>query len=94
MHNYCTATCYTLSEESTLQTFHQIDIPKLGFSHEHVLHAILGLSAMHLAHFRPMMTQTRFQSFALRKSSIAVLNVTKAMSWRSGIHGALSNQSS
>jgi hypothetical protein len=53
MHNYTTATCYTLSEDPALQTFHQIDIPKMGFEHKPVLHVILGLSAMHLAHFRP-----------------------------------------
>ncbi|KAL6915155.1 hypothetical protein ACHAP8_005794 [Fusarium lateritium] len=29
------------------------NVPKLGFSHPYVLHALLALSASHLAHFRP-----------------------------------------
>jgi hypothetical protein len=53
MRNYSTATCYTFSDDPIVQTFHQIDVPKGGFAHSHVLHVILGASAMHLAHFRP-----------------------------------------
>lgn len=53
MHNYSTSTCFTFSDDPVLQNFYQLDIPKIGFSHEHVLHLLLSLSALHLARFRP-----------------------------------------
>jgi hypothetical protein len=53
MHNYSTATCFSLGDDPTLQTFYQVDVPKIGFSYPHVLHLLLGLSAMHMSRFRP-----------------------------------------
>jgi hypothetical protein len=51
MHNYTTTTCISLSKNSTLQTFMQVTIPQIGFGNPHVLHMVLGLSAIHLARF-------------------------------------------
>ena len=53
MHNYTTATCFSLSDNPTLQTFMQVNVPKMGFEHKHILHLILSLSALHLARFKP-----------------------------------------
>jgi hypothetical protein len=53
MHNYTIMTCFSISDEVVLQTFYQQVAPKLGFSHIHVLHLLLGLSALHLSRFRP-----------------------------------------
>jgi hypothetical protein len=53
MHNYSTATCFTLSDNPMLQSFSQLDLPNIGFSQEHVLRLILSLSAIHLSRFRP-----------------------------------------
>jgi hypothetical protein len=53
MHNYSTITCFSLAEDPALHTFYQVDVPKIGFSHTHVLHLLLSISAMHLSRFRP-----------------------------------------
>jgi hypothetical protein len=53
MHSYCTITCFSFATDPALQSFYQLDIPKVGFAHLHVLHLILAISAMHLSRFRP-----------------------------------------
>ncbi|KAF2800355.1 hypothetical protein K505DRAFT_228934 [Melanomma pulvis-pyrius CBS 109.77] len=53
MHNYTTTTCISISDNPIMQTFMQTNIPRIGFANEHVLHMILGLSALHLARFNP-----------------------------------------
>jgi hypothetical protein len=57
MHNYTTTTCISLSKNSTIQTFMQVNIPQIGFSNPHVLHMVLGLSALHLARYNPTREQ-------------------------------------
>lgn len=52
LHNYQTLTCNTLSALPEMQTFMRIDVPRLGFKHPFVLHCVLALSALHLAHFK------------------------------------------
>ncbi|KAF2002450.1 hypothetical protein P154DRAFT_618522 [Amniculicola lignicola CBS 123094] len=58
MHHWSTSTSCTLSEEPTLQTFMQVTVPHIAFGHEHVLHMILAISALHLSRLRP--DQERF----------------------------------
>jgi len=52
MHNYCTSTSFTASDNPALQRFIQINVPQIGFTHTLVLHIILAISALHLAHFK------------------------------------------
>lgn len=52
LHNYSTSTAYTISNVTDMQSFYRVNVPQLGFSHPFVLHAIMALSARHLAHFR------------------------------------------
>lgn len=53
MHNYITSTCISLSSNPIMQTFMQINIPRIGFANPHVLHMVLGISALHMARFNP-----------------------------------------
>jgi hypothetical protein len=52
--HFCTETYRTLnSEESDLAGW-QIAAPRLGLQHPYLMHAILAMSAAHLAHLRPL----------------------------------------
>jgi Fungal specific transcription factor domain len=51
MHNYTTSTCFSLFDPE-MQTFMQTTVPQMGFEHKHILHLILAVSALHLAHFK------------------------------------------
>lgn len=52
LHNYDTSTAYTLESIPALQTFLRLTVPRMAFSHPFLLHAILAISALHLAHFK------------------------------------------
>lgn len=52
LHNYDTSTAYTLATIPALQTFLRLNLPRIAFSHPFLLHGILGISALHLAHFK------------------------------------------
>lgn len=52
LHNWSTSTAYTISNVPDMHDFYRINVPQMGFSYPFVLHAIMALSARHLAHFR------------------------------------------
>ena len=52
LHNYDTSTSYTMATIPALQTFLRLNVPRIAFSHPFLLHGILGISALHLAHFK------------------------------------------
>jgi hypothetical protein len=52
LHNYSTSTCMTIATTPSVQTYMRINVPRMGFSHPLVLHAVLAISALHLAHFK------------------------------------------
>lgn len=53
LHNFTTSTSFTLNNEPTLKTLWRINVVQVAFGYEFVMNAILALSALHLAHFRP-----------------------------------------
>ncbi|KXH28936.1 hypothetical protein CSIM01_13338 [Colletotrichum simmondsii] len=53
LHHYNTSTYSTLSSDPAMRNYFLESVPRLGFSHPYVLHALLALSASHVAHFRP-----------------------------------------
>ncbi len=55
-HHYSTSTCHTLATVKSVEKLWQIDIPKLAFSNDFLMHGILATSACHLAHLRPEAT--------------------------------------
>lgn len=52
LHHYDTSTAYTLESIPALQTFLRLSVPRMAFSHPFLLHALLAVSALHLAHFK------------------------------------------
>ncbi|KAF9890221.1 hypothetical protein FE257_006133 [Aspergillus nanangensis] len=53
LHHYTTSTCYTLSRAPAVQAIWRDEAPRVGFSMPFVLHALLAISALHLARSNP-----------------------------------------
>ena len=56
MHHYMTHTKYILTEHHDLDYIHQIwqvEMPKVAFASDYVMHALLGFSALHKAQLEP-----------------------------------------
>jgi hypothetical protein len=56
MYHYTLFTSVTLGDnyiESSLNQLWQYQVPKLAFQHEYLLHGILSVAALHLAHITP-----------------------------------------
>ncbi|KAL3494004.1 hypothetical protein BJX62DRAFT_223586 [Aspergillus germanicus] len=53
LHHYTTSTCYTLSSNQVVQAIWRDETPRVGFSMPAVLHALLAVSALHLARSDP-----------------------------------------
>ncbi len=72
LHNYSTSTSYTLTNVPSLQVFHRINIPQFAFSNSFVLRILLGVSALHLAHFRTGDSRARYLSQAYHHYNLAL----------------------
>lgn len=53
MHHYTLYTSLTFARRRDMQEAWQVDIPKIAYSCEFVMHGLLGLSALHLAYLKP-----------------------------------------
>lgn len=56
MHHYMTHTKHILTEHQDLDyIMHiwQVEMPKVAFAHDYVMHGLLGFSALHKAHLEP-----------------------------------------
>jgi len=82
LHNFCTSTCYTFHSDPALKTLWRINVPHLAFSCDFVMRAILALSALHLAYFKPekrdfYLSQAMIQHrIGLRKATSVLPHVT------------------
>ena len=75
LHNYSTSTAYTLSNHPVVQSVWRVIVPQIGFSSTYVMRAILALSALHLAYYRP--TQKDFyigQALLLHDTALRMAN--------------------
>ena len=79
LHNYDTSTSYTMATIPALQTFLRLNVPRIAFSHPFLLHAILGISALHLAHFKKDF-RAHYLSQAQYHYQIALRNATPLLS--------------
>ncbi|KAL1633306.1 hypothetical protein SLS56_002939 [Neofusicoccum ribis] len=50
LHHFSTYTALTMSEMESIRRCYQITYPRVGYSSKAVLHGILGVAALHLAH--------------------------------------------
>ncbi|KAF5604009.1 C6 zinc finger [Fusarium pseudocircinatum] len=62
LHHFTSSTALTLSIHGRVQKLWQVDIPHIGLSFPFVIHAILALSSMHMAHDLPDEHQAHWAS--------------------------------
>jgi hypothetical protein len=53
LHNYVTSTAFTLHTDPAMKMLWRINVPQLGFQFDFVMRGILGLSALHMARYKP-----------------------------------------
>ncbi|KAI9738740.1 MAG: hypothetical protein M1834_008247 [Cirrosporium novae-zelandiae] len=53
MHHYATVVCLTLSKRSIIAQIWQDTVPKEALAHPFLMHGLLAISALHLAHSEP-----------------------------------------
>ena len=53
LHNYTTATCFSLSTNPSKQQIWQVAVPREATSHDFLLHALLAISAVNLYYVDP-----------------------------------------
>jgi hypothetical protein len=74
MHNYITATSFTLSANTTVKEVWRLEIPKLAFRWDFVMRALLAISALHLAHFKQD-KRDYYNSYALFQHDLGLREV-------------------
>lgn len=72
LHHYETATALTsmIEDDPIMEKAWQYDLPLAAQSHEFLMHGILGLSALHKAHYYPV-ARLNYYSIALRHQTKA-----------------------
>jgi hypothetical protein len=53
LHHFTTITCFTFSSDPLTQTLWRVHAPQHGLCHEFVLHSLLAVAGLHLAHLKP-----------------------------------------
>lgn len=53
LHNFCTSTYATMSDDPFIRDMWRVRVVKLSFSCDYVMFALLSISALHLARFSP-----------------------------------------
>ncbi|KAI1143683.1 hypothetical protein F5Y05DRAFT_362116 [Hypoxylon sp. FL0543] len=79
LHHFTTSTCFTFSSEPMVRNFWRVNVPRLGFTYQYVLEAILSLAALHLARFKPQRRDTLIEQAMIHHNAsssmaLAVLN--------------------
>ncbi|KAH7166446.1 hypothetical protein EDB81DRAFT_713000 [Dactylonectria macrodidyma] len=78
LHHWTGSTSIDLCRCPELRHIWQIILPQIGFKHSFVLHALLGLSALHIAHKTPSERKTRWMD-AVHHHSKALDGFQKAI---------------
>ncbi|PVH70417.1 hypothetical protein DL98DRAFT_472700 [Cadophora sp. DSE1049] len=82
MHTYATASCYTLSRNSAVQSVWRIQVPQIGMEVDYVMCAIMAFSSLHMAYFKPEKKELYtsqaicFHGAAMRSVNALLPNVT------------------
>ena len=61
LHNFTTSTSATMSHSPILRTLWRVNVPKLGFENDYVMHGILAFSALHMARFNTSKKEFYFE---------------------------------
>ncbi|KAM5511841.1 hypothetical protein FOXYSP1_06641 [Fusarium oxysporum f. sp. phaseoli] len=78
LHHFTSSTALTLSVHGQVQKLWQVDIPHIGLSFPFVIHAILALSSMHMAHEIPDEHQAHW-ALGIELQQQAVTGAQKAL---------------
>jgi len=78
LHHFTISTSLTLSRDPSFQKFWQITVVQLGFTEKILLHGILSVSALHLAHISQGDTRSYF-SDAAKHHDIALSGFQEAL---------------
>ncbi|KAI0427786.1 hypothetical protein F5Y09DRAFT_333106 [Xylaria sp. FL1042] len=70
LHNYTTSTYATLSESTVIRDFYRITVVQVGLKCDYVMRALLAISSLQLAYYRPHMRE-HYQSTAVHHHQIA-----------------------
>ncbi|KAH9887513.1 hypothetical protein F4778DRAFT_756960 [Xylariomycetidae sp. FL2044] len=79
LHNYTTSTYATLSESVVLREFYRMSAVQMSLSCDYNMRALLAVSALQLAHYRPRM-RDYYQSLAMTHHQIASRSAMALMS--------------
>jgi hypothetical protein len=78
MHHYTASTYLTILDLVDFQSIWQHTVPKEAPAHDFLMHGILALAALHIAHGRPDQ-KDRYVSSALRHNSTAIVSFRRAL---------------
>ncbi|KAJ2998991.1 hypothetical protein NUW58_g138 [Xylaria curta] len=70
LHNYTTSTYATLSESPVIRDFYRITAVQIGLECDYVMRALLAVSSLQLAYYRPHMRE-HYRSAAMHHHQIA-----------------------
>lgn len=81
LHHFTTATCPTISTDPLVRNFWRVSVPQMGFTTRYLLHGILSIAALHLAHSWPerrdkyINQANRYHNASLASASPLIANV-------------------
>ena len=78
MHHYTASTYLTISDSVEFQSIWQHIIPNEALTHDFLMHGILAMAALHIAHDRPDQ-KDRYISSALRHNNTAIVSFRSAL---------------
>ncbi len=78
MHYYTASTYLTISDSLEFQPIWQHTVPREALAHDFLMHGILALAALHIAHVRPDQ-KDRYVSSALRHNDTALVSFRVAL---------------
>ena len=78
MHQYTAYTYLTISDSVDFQPIWQHTVPKEALTHDFLMHGILALAALHIAHERPEQ-EDLYISSALRHHNTAIVSFRSAL---------------
>jgi hypothetical protein len=71
LHHYSTVVAFTMTKDPRIQRMWQTSAPKEAFSHPYLMHAILAISALHLAH-TSLSKNEEYRAIAIRHQDTAI----------------------
>lgn len=79
MHHYATAVSPTLSDHPAIREIWQVGIPKEAFAHPFLMHGILAMSALHMAH-NGADNQAMYRNVAMEHYNVILLTFRPMLS--------------